>query len=123
MASLVLGTVGAVVGGMVGGPVGAELGWALGSAIGSIVDPPKGPTVEGPRITDLKAQTSDYGTIIPVIYGSYRMTGNVIWARDIQETRHKKKSSGKGGPVTTTISYTYSQSFSIYNYFSSTIFG
>lgn len=112
MASLVLGAVGAFFGGMVGGPTGAQIGWALGSMIGSIIDPPKGPTVEGPRLSDLKTQTSDYGTVIPVVYGSVRLAGNVMWALDIKETRHKEKHGGKGARQTV-ISYTYSQSFAI----------
>jgi len=52
--------VGAVVGFYVGGPAGALKGAQLGMTIGGIVDPPKGPTVNGPRLTDLTLQSSSY---------------------------------------------------------------
>ena len=107
MTTLVLGLAGAAVGGMVGGPLGASIGFNLGAALGSALDPPK---VEGPRLNDLKLQTSSYGTPIPIIYGSFRLGGSVIWQTPLQE--HKETSGGKGGgPEVTT--YTYSASFAI----------
>lgn len=112
MAQLLLGTVGAVVGSFIPG-VGTALGWAIGSAIGGLIDPPKGPTVEGPRLSDLKTQTADYGVILPVIYGTCRLAGNVLWADEIKETKNKKKENGKGGPETTTITYVYTCSFAV----------
>lgn len=113
MAQLVLGAVGAVIGGIYGGPAGAQLGWAIGSSIGSLIDPPKGPTVEGPKLSDLKTQTADYGTVLPVVYGTVRMAGNVLWADEIKETKNKKKEGGKGGPTQTTITYIYSVSCAV----------
>ena len=112
MAQLVLGTVGAIAGSFIPG-VGTALGWAIGSAIGALIDPPKGPTVEGPKLTDLKTQTSDYGTVLPVIYGTVRMAGNVMWADEIREHKVKKKEGGKGGPTQTTITYVYTASFAV----------
>lgn len=113
MAQLVLGAVGAVIGGIYGGPTGAQLGWAIGSAAGSIIDPPKGPTVEGPKLSDLKTQTADYGVVLPVTYGTVRLAGNVLWSDDIKETKIKKKEGGKGGPTQTTITYVYTVSFAV----------
>lgn len=113
MAQLVLGAVGAVIGGIYGGPTGAQLGWAIGSAVGSIIDPPKGPTVEGPKLSDLKTQTADYGVVLPVTYGTVRLAGNVLWSDDIKETKIKKKEGGKGGPTQTTITYVYTVSFAV----------
>jgi hypothetical protein len=107
MTTLVLGLAGAAIGNMVGGPLGASIGFNLGAALGSALDPPK---VEGPRINDLKLQTSSYGTPIPIIYGAFRLGGSVIWQTKLQE--HKETSGGKGGgPEVTT--YTYSASFAI----------
>lgn len=101
MASLVLGTAGAIIGGFFG-PVGASIGFAVGSALGNLLDPPK---IEGPRRTDLKIQQSTYGAPIPYFYGTVRAAGNVI-DQSSELTEHKHTSGGKGGPKETT--YTYS---------------
>jgi hypothetical protein len=106
MASLALGLVGAVVGFYVGGPVGASIGWSLGSVAGSALDPPKS---QGPRLSDLKLQGSTYGAMIPILYGTCRMAGNVIDQTDL--TEHSHTEGGKGGPEVTT--FTYSASFAI----------
>ncbi len=102
MASLVLGAAGSIVGSFFG-PLGASIGWAVGSAIGNLIDPQK---VEGPRLTDLKVQSSQYGWFIPIIYGTTRVAGNVIFSTDLVE--HSETSDGKGGPEVTTYSYTAS---------------
>ncbi len=102
MASLALGAAGAFVGSFFG-PLGASIGWAVGSAIGSALSPQK---VQGPRLSDLKLQTSSYGRMIPIAYGTIRVAGNVIWQTDLHE--HATTSGGKGGPEVTTYSYTAS---------------
>lgn len=104
--SLVLGTVGAVVGGLVGGPVGAQIGWLAGSMIGSLIDPPK---LQGPRLGDLKLQRSSYGAMIPLVFGTVRIAGNVIDQTDLQ--KHSEITGGKGGPEVE--NFTYSASFAI----------
>lgn len=106
MASLALGAVGAAIGGAIGGPVGAQIGWAVGSMVGSLIDPPK---VQGPRLGDLKLQSATYGKMIPFVWGSGRISGNIIDQTDLEE--HEDTSGGKGGPEVTT--YTYSASFDI----------
>ena len=102
MASLVLGAAGAVFGSFLGGPAGASLGWALGSAIGSSFE--KGN--EGPRLTNLHLQSSEYGKMIPIVYGGYRIPGQVIWQTELQEHRNEMGKGGSG-PIT----FTYSASF------------
>lgn len=106
MATLALGVVGAAVGFYFGGPTGASLGWAAGAYLGGRIEA-KGTT--GPRLTDLRAQTSSYGQPIPIGHGTIRIAGNCIWAAD--KVEHKHKSGGKGGPKVTT--YSYTQSFAI----------
>ncbi len=110
--SLILGVVGAVIGGIIGGPAGAFQGFAIGSAIGGAVDPPTGPDQTGPRLNDLTVQNSSYGAFIPIIYGSYRLSGNVIWSEDIRETKHEEE-IGKGGGGATSTTFTYSCSFAV----------
>ena len=105
---LVLGTAGAAIGGAVGGTVGAQIGWMVGSLLGSLLDPPK---IEGPKRTDKKLQRSEYGSAIPLIWGTVRTAGNVIWQPD-EMTEHKQTSGGKGSkPKQTT--YTYSASWAV----------
>ena len=55
------GLVGGIAGFFLGGPTGALYGAQIGLGIGGYIDPPKGPTVEGPRLSDLTVQTSTYG--------------------------------------------------------------
>lgn len=105
MASLVLGAAGALVGSFFG-PLGASIGWSVGAALGNALFP-QGQT--GPRLTDLKLQNSSYGAMIPILYGTVRISGLVMWETDLQE--HAQHSGGKGGPEQT--SFTYSASFAI----------
>ncbi len=102
MTSLVFGVVGAFVGSFFGMP---ELGWVIGASLGGIVDPTV-ITTEGPRLADLKVQTSTWGKMIPIVYGRARVAGNVIWSSDIRETKHTQD-AGKGGPQQESIYYTY----------------
>jgi len=105
MATIVL----TVAGSLIGGPVGG----AIGGLIGNVVDrevlfKPKGR--EGPRLSELRVQTSSYGTQIPKIFGTMRVAGSVIWATDLIEHR-ATQSNGKGRPSTT--SYSYTASFAV----------
>lgn len=110
------GVVGAVVGFYVGGPTGAYYGAMIGAGIGGYLDPPKGPTVEGPRLNDLKVQTSTYGVIVPRVYGMMGISGNILWLENdkLKETVKKKKQGGKGGGSSSTLkTYSYSATFAL----------
>jgi Putative phage tail protein len=101
MATLILSTVGGIFGG--------KAGRAVGAVVGNLIDrklfAPKGR--QGPRLGDLAFQSSQYGALIPKLYGINRVSGTVIWATDLREDR-KKVSNGKGQPKTTTFSYSAS---------------
>lgn len=102
MATLVLTVVGTVL----GGPIGAAIGATLGQVVDSnVLFAPKGR--EGPRLSDLRLQTSRYGDAVPQIFGAMRVAGSVIWATDLQEHR-SKQGGGKGQPSVTTYSYSAS---------------
>lgn len=93
------------------------IGGVIGSAIGSAIDASFQhlPDQTGPRLSDLKVTTSAYGSTIPIVYGSSRLSGNIIWSTDLIEHQTDTESGGKGGPsqTTTTFSYTVSCAVSI----------
>ncbi|RYY46821.1 MAG: hypothetical protein EOP59_02210 [Sphingomonadales bacterium] len=104
MATIVL----TVAGGLIGGPLGAAIGGTLGGVIDrEVLFKPKGR--EGPRLSELRIQTSSYGTQIPKLFGTMRVAGSVIWATELDE--HRSTSGGKGRPSTT--SYAYTASFAV----------
>lgn len=100
MGQLITTIAGGAIGFVLGGPLGAQIGATLGGMIGATLF---GPTIKGPRLTDLKVTASTYGAAIPEIYGTARLGGNMIWTTGLKETKHK--SGGKGGPKQTTYSY------------------
>lgn len=102
--------VGAVAGYFTGGTSYILMGAAIGGAVGSALDPPKGPKITGPRLSDLAQQTSSYGAAIPRIYGSVATLGNIFWIENNALKEHSHTSGGGkgggGGSETTTYSYT-----------------
>jgi len=107
--------VGAVIGYFTGGTSYVFTGAALGGTVGGMLDPPKGPTIVGPRLSDLSVQTSTYGAHIPRIYGTVATFGNVFWLEGdkLKETLTKKKQGGKGGGGSTVKTYSYSATFAV----------
>jgi len=129
MASLVLSVAGGAVGGALFGPVGAFAGRLGGALVGSAVDralfattTSGSRTAEGPRLSDLAVMTSTEGAPIARAYGRVRLSGQVIWATNLDEvvtTRTETAESGGGGGkggggggggstvTTTTTTYSY----------------
>lgn len=118
MATMVLSSVGSSVGSSLSASFGAQLGRFAGAQLGGLIDnaiagTPQGRHVQGVRLRDLAVQSSTYGEVIPKVYGTVRMGGNIIWAQPITEnstTVSTASSGGKGGPsapsqTTTTFSY------------------
>lgn len=110
MATLALAAAGAAL-----APAGyAAIGWTVGSVLGQLLFPGKAPDRIGPRLNDLRVQQSQYGVAIPIVFGTDRIAGNVIWSTDLRETEVRTRSGGKGGgPSQTSISYTYRRSFAV----------
>ncbi len=63
------------------------------------------------RYNGMQVQASQYGMGLPIVYGTQRIPGNLIWYGDFQSIEHQQ-SVGKGGGGTST-SYTYSSSFQL----------
>ena len=92
MATLVLSTVGTALGGPVGSAIGALIGQSIDQQL-------LGSSSRGPRLGDLKVQSSSYGTQIPRVYGTMRVAGTIIWATDLVES--SEMTGVKGQPDTT----------------------
>lgn len=102
MASIILSNAGAAVGSaLLPAPFGAFLGRQIGQSLGGVIDNnlfgSGTPKVRGPRLADLAVQTSTYGKMIPIAYGTIRIAGNIIWSRPIKETATTSSSGGGGG--------------------------
>lgn len=89
--------------GLVGGFFFGPIGFLIGSMIGNLLFPAK---QDGPKLTDLHVQGSEYGKMIPLLYGTDRLAGQIVWATDL--VPHKHTTSGKGGPQIGSYSYTVS---------------
>jgi len=67
------------------------------------------------RLTGVALQSSAYGIPTPLVYGTQRVTGNLLWFGDFGATPHTEssKSGGKGGGSTTQSSTTFTYSASV----------
>lgn len=119
MASIILSAAGTAAGAATGLPYAAAIGGKLGRMIGGVVDQSalgRGSKVrrsQSARLSELVVQTSTYGKMIPIIYGTVRIAGNIIWALPIREVATTSTSSssaggGKGGGKVTQTSTNYS---------------
>jgi len=104
--------VGAVIGFFIPGSY-VLLGAAIGGAIGAALDPPKGPKIEGPRLSDTQQQTSAYGAQISRIYANCATFCNVFWIENnaIKEVSKTESQGGKGGGGAETTTYSYYGTF------------
>ena len=85
MATLALSLAGQFVGGFVGGPFGATVGRALGALAGSAVDGLLFGEQSAPTAgSDIRLQGSSEGGAVPRLYGWSRLSGNIIWARELE---------------------------------------
>jgi hypothetical protein len=91
------------------GPVGFSIGWAIGSAY----EMSQTEINTSGQVGDLRVQTAQYGTPIPIVYGKQRPApGNIFWAQE-KKTYSSTEEVGKGGPEVTTTGYTVSLAIGI----------
>jgi hypothetical protein len=108
MASLILSTAGNAAFGPVGGFLGALAGNAIDSAAITALTPAR---AQPSRLAGLKVQASQEGAPIPIVYGRFRVAGQVIWGSKFQEINKKRTVGGKGGQRV--VERSYSISFAI----------
>ena len=69
------------------------------------------------KLAELSIQTSSYNKIIPIIYGTNRIAGNIIWLGNIKETYNTNATTikiGKGQKIKqSSIEYFYNLSFAV----------
>ncbi len=113
MTTSILSTAGGNLGSMLG-PIGRFVGSEIGTYFGARLDSmffglDKTSYAYKGHLNNLNIQTSTYGQIIPIIYGTAKIAGNIIWALPIKEVlENKQTTSGKWGPHTTKVSMRYS---------------
>ena len=111
-----MSSAGQIIGGIVGFAVGGPVGAQIGAGLGGIIDPPKGPKIEGPRLDDLSVQTSSYGAKLPRVYGKQAVRGNVFWVENnsLREVARKESQGGKGGGGGSSVTtYEYYATFAV----------
>lgn len=110
---------GSAAGQAVFGPAGAIAGRLIGALGGAAIDRAlfasnRERILEGPRLADLEVMAATDGAPVARAYGRARLTGQVIWATNLEEavtTRSETTGGGKGGGgasvSTTTTTYAY----------------
>ncbi|MBO6759214.1 MAG: glycoside hydrolase TIM-barrel-like domain-containing protein [Roseibium sp.] len=124
MATLLLGAAAsAVVGATGAGGLVANAITSAATIAGSLIDSALfsagggSQSVEGPRLQDLQVLSSTEGAPIPIIAGFARVSGQVIWATNLEEEvrtdTQKTGGKGGGGASTTTTTYSYFGNFAV----------
>jgi hypothetical protein len=101
-----------LLGSGLGGPPGAIIGAFVGGMIDRNWIFPKPPIV-GPRLDNLKLQTSANGVAINQLWGTMRLAGNVIWAARTQEVSNEDTQGNCVTGKIKTITYLYNGTFAI----------
>ncbi len=127
MATLVLAAAGGAIGSSIGGAVlgvsSAVIGQAIGATLGRSLDQrllgSGSEPVENGRVDSLRILAAREGAHIPRIFGSMRVSGQVIWATKFKQ--HTNTSGGGGGgkglpspsPSPEITEYSYSMSMAV----------
>ncbi|MEN6472866.1 MAG: phage tail protein [Syntrophaceae bacterium] len=82
------------------------LGWLRKSSSSSQADAP-------PAFTSVSLQTSTEGLVVPVVFGTVRLAGNIIWLANVHSYAQESSGGGKGGSGSdsTITGYIYTVSF------------
>lgn len=107
MANLVIPAVGAFVGSFFG-PLGANIGWMVGSALTA-----KDSRIEQPSVGDIQLTTANHGTPLPIVIGSQRVAGNIIWYGGKKKYTKEQEVGGKGGGSSVVVTSGYTVSFAV----------
>ncbi|MGJ8526894.1 baseplate multidomain protein megatron [Maritalea sp.] len=84
MATLLLAAGGQFIGGALGGPLGATIGRAVGALAGNVVDNQLFGQHSQPVSNDIRLLNSREGHPVSRLYGWSRVSGNIIWATELE---------------------------------------
>ncbi|WP_417691555.1 baseplate multidomain protein megatron [Roseibium sp.] len=83
----------------------------------SALSPSQRQNVDGPKISDLRLQTSTEGAALPEVYGRVRIAGQVIWATrlrmEVSTSTERVGGKGGGGQKVSTTTYQYFANFAV----------
>lgn len=96
---------GAAIGGSILGISAATIGGTVGMAVGQYFFGPKPQDQFGPRVRNLDSTTASEGEPIPIMWGSMRLPGTIIWAPKKEEVTRTQEVGGKGGQSATSTTY------------------
>jgi hypothetical protein len=118
MSSTIIPQIGSVMGGAIAGPIGSAIGHGAATIIGQEFEnrlTRKRPAMLGPRLMEISLQTASYGKMIPIVYGTAKLAGNIIWASEIKEDRHNhyRRRGKSGGRSVVATEFTYRVSLAI----------
>jgi hypothetical protein len=111
-------TIGQAITGLVGLAVtfipGVNVAWYIGLGVGltlgGILFPASSET-PNTKPSGIDLQTSQYGIAIPVLYGTRKFPGNLLWYSNFQTHPQEESAGGKMGGGATYTTYSYSVSF------------
>jgi hypothetical protein len=115
MSSVILPQIGSVMLGPVGHPLGQEIAAIAGDRVDNFFSKNKRSINAGARLAELTLQTATYGKVIPIVYGTVKLAGNIIWASEVQEHRqdHYQRNGKFGGRSLVARQFNYSISLAI----------
>lgn len=95
--------------------IGIAVSAALAGVQYLLTPRPKQQRVDSGRMDDIRIQGSDYGAIIPRVWGRGRLAGNVIWSAGVQHytVTSGGNSSGKKNPGSIETTHVYTTSIGI----------
>ena len=79
---------------LLGPVIGPDAAFLVGMTLGRMLFPTENKT-EMPEVANFPIQRSDKGTPVPVVYGTRKVAGNIVWMGPL--TSYTTESSGSGG--------------------------
>jgi len=115
--AVVLPLVGGVIGGFVGGALfggsalAIQLGFTLGSMLMSLIFPTSPSVgksdVKPASLSDVTFTTANEGAPVPIVYGTVKIPGNIIWFGNFKTKKKKKKIKAGKKKKKVTVGYKY----------------
>lgn len=98
-----------------GTALAGSIGFMVGSFVGQMIAPKPSMTHRMPQMAGYPIQQSAKGSPLPVVYGTVKTAGNIIWLGDLESyvVVHKQSGGKGGGGTSKTEEVRYKRSFLI----------